>query len=470
MKVLLIDDETSLLKLIQMSLQNSDTTITTAETAKRGLELFLQETFDIAVCDIGLPDLDGLEVLKKLKNSRPEIPVVMITAHGSISSALQAMKTGAYDYVQKPFEPEELKIVLERALHEKKMSSDLQRLRQEVKSQYDFSNIIGNSAAIKAVFDRIRKAADTKSTILILGESGTGKELLAKAIHYNSSRKDKPLVVIDCGAIPENLLESELFGHLKGAFTGADRAKKGLFEEADGGSIFLDEIGEMPIELQSKLLRVLQESTIRRVGDTKPIEVDVRIIAATNRNLEEEVKNGKFRQDLFYRLNVVPLSSPSLRDRRDDIPLLANFFLKKYSKDYQRAVKSIEPQVMDRFQSFDWPGNVRQLENLIEQMVVMAEGESLTMENLPPPLSSGTPVEPATLPADSWDLKAAIAKLTAYTEECMIRKALQQTNKNKTKAAELLKISRRALIYKVQEYKIEQLSDSELQAAENDPS
>jgi len=468
-KVLLIDDESSLLKLIQMSLQNPTTTITTAETAKRGLELFLQETYDVAVCDIGLPDLDGLEVLKKMKASLPEIPVVMITAHGSISSALQAMRTGAYDYIQKPFEPEELKIVLERALNEKKMSTDLQRLRQEVKSQYDFSNIIGNSPAIKAVFERIRKAADTKSTILILGESGTGKELLAKAIHFNSSRRDGPFVVIDCGAIPENLLESELFGHLKGAFTGADRTKKGLFEEAHGGSVFLDEIGEMPTELQSKLLRVLQESTIRRVGDAKPIEIDVRIIAATNRNLELEVKEGKFRQDLYYRLNVIPLNSPSLRERREDIPLLANFFLKKYSKEYKRDLKAISPQVMDRFRSFDWPGNVRQLENLIEQMVVMAEGENLTVENLPPPLNEGTPVEPATVPTDSWDLKAAIEKVTSYTEECMIRKALQQTNKNKTKAAELLKISRRALIYKVQEYKIEQISETEIQAVENDP-
>ncbi len=469
MKVLLIDDEKSLIRLMELSLKGPGWTLKTAETATSGLETFSQDTFDVAVCDIGLPDLDGLEVLKRMKASHPEIPVVMITAHGSVQTALQAMKAGAYDYIQKPFEPEELKIVLERAHHERRMSADLNRLKKEVTQQYDFSNIIGSSAAIKIVFDRIRKAADTKSTILILGESGTGKELLAKAIHFNSPRKDAPFVVIDCGAIPENLIESELFGHLKGAFTGADRAKKGLFEEADGGTVFLDEIGELPLDLQSKLLRVLQESTIKRVGDTKPLQIDVRVIAATNRDLEAESKAGKFRQDLYYRLNVVPLHSPALRERREDIPLLANYFLKKYTKDYKRNVSSIEPRVMERFMGFAWPGNVRQLENLIEQMVVMADGESLRLDQLPPPLSQGAPVEPSIVPTDSWDLKAAIAKLTSYTEECMIRKALEHTSSNKTKAAELLGISRRALIYKVQEYKIEKLSDSDLKAAENDP-
>lgn len=470
MKVLIIDDEVSLLKLLHLGLKSSDLEVSTVETAQRGLELFQSETFDVVVSDIGLPDLDGIEVLKRLKALQPEVPVIMITAHGTVASALKAMKSGAYDYIPKPFEPEELRLVIDRAMQTKRMSSDLVRLQQEVGSKYDFSNIIGTSAAIKNVFERIKKAADTKSTILILGESGTGKELLAKSIHFNSSRKNGPFVVIDCSAIPENLIESELFGHTKGAFTGADRAKKGLFEEADGGSVFLDEIGELPLEMQAKLLRVLQESTLKRVGDTKPISIDVRVIAATNRNLEEEVKAGRFRQDLFYRLNVVPLHAPALRERRDDIPLLVQHFLKKFAAASKRNTLSLDPQVMDRLRSFEWPGNVRQLENLIEQMAVMAEGDKITLKDLPPPLSEGSPLEPPMIPTDSWDLKRAIEQLTAYTEECMIRKALQHTNNNKTKASELLGISRRSLIYKVQDYKIEKVDEADLRAVENDPS
>lgn len=455
MKVLIIDDETSLLKLLQLSLSDEQTSITTAETGTKGIELFQSDLYDAVLCDIGLPDMNGLDVLAKLTAIRSDVPIIMITAHGSISSALTAMKEGAYDYIQKPFEPEEIKIVIERGIREKNLRDENTRLKHEVSGQYDFSNIIGSSTAMKNLFQRMKKAADTKSTILILGESGTGKELLAKAMHFNSSRKNGPFVVVDCGAIPANLLESELFGHVKGAFTGADRPKKGLCEEANGGTLFLDEIGELPLELQSKLLRVLQESTIRRVGDTKPLSIDVRFVAATNRNLEAEVKKGTFRQDLFYRLNVVPLQAPALRDRRDDIPILTQHFLKKYAKDYQRKITSIDPNVMNKFMSFDWPGNVRQLENLIEQMVVMTEGNSLSLDTLPAPLSGAPSVTPAPMPTDDWDLKKALSQIQAYTEECMIRKALAHTKNNKTKAAELLGLSRRALIYKAQEYKIE---------------
>jgi len=456
-KILIIDDETSLLKLLKLSLPENRFQVTTRETAQAGLDTARTDIFDAIICDIGLPDKDGLQVLTELRQMHPNTPVIMITAHGSIQSALTAMKNGAYDYIQKPFEPEEIQIVIERAVEDRKLRENFSRLKQEVSQQYDFSNIIGNSCAMKSVFQRIKKAADTKSTILILGESGTGKELLAKAIHFNSSRRDQPFVVVDCSAIPANLLESELFGHLKGAFTGADRAKKGLFEEADKGTVFLDEIGELPLELQSKLLRVLQESTIRRVGDTKAITIDTRFIAATNRNLDEEVKNGKFRQDLFYRLNVVPLQAPALRDRKDDIPLLANHFMKKFAREYARKIMNIDPHVMNKFLSFEWPGNVRQLENLIEQMVVMTDGEILSVSTLPPPLSShgGATIEPPSLNPDGWDLKKAIDQVQSYTEECMIRKALNHTKNNKTKAAELLGLSRRALIYKVQEYKIE---------------
>jgi DNA-binding NtrC family response regulator len=469
MKVLVIDDEVSLLKLLQLSLK-SDFDLSVAETGRAGTELFSQDTFDCVVCDVGLPDQNGIEVLKQIRNLNSELPIIMITAHGTISSALSAMKAGAYDYIQKPFEPEELKIVIERAIHERNLSSNLARLQREVSEKYDFSKIIGQSQSMRTLFDRVRKAADTKSTILILGESGTGKELIAKSIHFNSSRSEAPFIVIDCSAIPHNLLESELFGHARGAFTGADRAKKGLFEEAHHGTVFLDEIGELPLDLQAKLLRVLQESTIRRVGENQSIDIDIRVIAATNRNLEEEAKAGRFRQDLFYRLNVVPISAPPLRQRSDDIPLLANHFIKKFSKEYSRQVQRISPSVIARFQSFEWPGNVRQLENLIEQMVVMSNSEILEMQDLPPPLSEGVPSEPAVIPQSLWDLKSAIQKITHYTEECLIKKALQHTGYNKTKAAELLGISRRALIYKAQEYRIEKVTPQEIEGNEDDPS
>ena len=469
MKILVIDDESSLLKLLQLSLK-SDFDIRVAENATSGLAAFEQDTFDCIVCDVGLPDLNGIEVLKKIHTQNPELPVIMITAHGTVSSALSAMKAGAYDYIQKPFEPEELKIVINRAAHERQLSSKVARLQREVFDKYDFSKIIGQAPSMKTLFSRIGKAADTKSTILISGESGTGKELIAKSIHFNSSRKEAPFIVIDCSAIPANLLESELFGHARGAFTGADRAKKGLFEEAHHGTVFLDEIGELPLELQSKLLRVLQESTIRRVGETQAIDIDIRVIAATNRNLENEVKSGRFRQDLFYRLNVIPISAPPLRERKEDIVVLANHFLKRFAKDYSREPKRLSPTVIDRIQSFEWPGNVRQLENLIEQMVVMSESETIDVKDLPPPLADGIPAEPPALPANSWDLKTALQKVTQYTEECLIRKALQHTQNNKTKASDLLGISRRALIYKVQEYRIEKVPPQELEGSEDDPS
>lgn len=454
MKILVIDDEESLLKLLKLSLKNDETSVGTALTGEAGVASFQKENYDIVLCDIGLPDVDGIEVLRRLKEFKPETPVIMITAHGSINSALAAMKLGAYDYIQKPFEPEEIQLVIKRAAREKQLESENERLRKEVSHKFDFSNIIGSSTSLKSMLQRLQKAIDTKSTILLLGESGTGKELLAKAVHYNSPRKAEPLVVVDCTSIPANLLESELFGHAKGAFTGADRMKVGLCEEAHKGSLFLDEIGELPLELQSKLLRLIQENTIRRVGDTKSIAIDVRIIAATHRNLEEEVKAGRFRQDLFYRLNVVPIHIPSLRERREDIPLLANFFLRQFAKTHQRMAKSFHPDVLNKFATMEWPGNIRQLENLVEQLVIMSEGAVITPDLLPPidgaTISSGpTPEE------DSWDLKKAIARVTSYTEEFMIRKALTQTENNKTKAAELLGLSRRALIYKVQEYRIE---------------
>jgi len=463
MKALVIDDEKSLLKLLELGLKEASYEVVTAETGKKGLELFQTSTPDAIVCDLGLPDLDGIEVLKRIRQLNSDVPVVMITAHGSVQTAISAMKLGAYDYVEKPFEVEELQIVLERAVREHQLAKDYERLRTQVESDYDFGNIIGSAPSMKNLFDRVRKAADTKSTILINGESGTGKELVARAIHFNSGRKKKPLVIVDCGSIPANLIESELFGHAKGAFTGADTMKKGLCEEANQGTLFLDEIGELPLELQAKLLRFLQESTIRRVGETQPITVDVRVIAATNRNLEEEVKQKRFRQDLYYRLNVVPLVAPPLRDRKEDIPHLSQHFLKKFSKAYSRPIEKIDPLVMQRLSQYAWPGNVRQLENVMEQMVVMTEGNILRIDALPPPLSEAQEINTPAVPETEWDLKKALHRVQSYTEEFMIRRALEKTENNKTKAAELLGISRRALIYKVQDYKIEEVAPSELQ-------
>jgi len=460
MKLLIIDDEENLLKLLKINLKRDGREIETAKTAGEGIRKYRDDLFDVVLCDIGLPDKDGIEVLKNLKEIKSQTPVIMITAHGSVDTAITAMKNGAYDYIQKPFEAEEIEFVIERALRETRLLEDYSRLRTEVSSKYNFSNILGSSSAMKKLFERMRKAAETKTSVLITGESGTGKELIAKAIHFNSPRRSKAFVVVDCASIPVNLVESELFGHVKGAFTGADTAKKGLCEEANHGTLFLDEIGELPLELQAKLLRLLQEGTIRRVGDVKPIQLDLRIVSATNRDLEEESKNNRFRQDLYYRLNVVPLVSPALRERSGDIPLLAQYFLKKYSQEYKRKTQDISPAVMNRLISFEWPGNVRQLENVIEQMVVMSEGRSLELDTLPPPLSNSDSIQTPSLSETEWDLKSALSKVQSYTEEYMIRRALERTEHNKTKAAELLGISRRSLISKTQDYKIDEKAAS----------
>lgn len=460
MKVLIIDDEPSLLRLLEISLKKAGYESTTASTAATGLQAFQSDVYDAVLCDIGLGSENGLEVLANIKAKQSELPVIMITAHGSVETAIKAMKLGAYDYVQKPFEPEEIHFVLERAIREHSLQSDLQRLRQHIEREFDFSNLIGRSPAMKALFTQIRKAAETNATVMISGESGTGKELIAKAIHFNSSRKTKAFVVVDCGSIPSNLLESELFGHAKGAFTGADQMKRGLCEEAHHGSLFLDEIGEMPLELQNKLLRLLQESTIRRIGDTKEIHLNLRVIAATNRNLEEEVQNKHFREDLFYRLNVISLEAPALRNRKEDIPLLSMHFLQKMCADHSKKIQGFRPECLKIFHEYHWPGNVRQLENVIEQAVVMSDGEWIEPEHLPKNLPQKiSELDSIGAIDDDLNLKASLDRVQSLTEIKLIRKALEKTGFNKTKAAQLLGISRRSLIYKTQIYKIQE-SDS----------
>lgn len=460
MKVLIIDDEPSLLRLLEISLKKAGYESTTANSAATGLQAFQSDVYDAVLCDIGLGSENGLDVLASIKTKHTELPVIMITAHGSVETAIKAMKLGAYDYVQKPFEPEEIHFVLERAIREHSLQSDLQRLRQHVEKEFDFSNLIGRSPAMKTLFTQIRKAAETNATVMISGESGTGKELIAKAIHFNSIRKNKGFVVVDCGSIPTNLLESELFGHAKGAFTGADQMKRGLCEEAHLGSLFLDEIGEMPLELQTKLLRLLQESTIRRIGDTKEIHLNLRVIAATNRKLEEEVQNKHFREDLFYRLNVISLEAPALRDRKEDIPLLSKHFLQKMCADHSKKIQGFRPECLKIFHEYHWPGNVRQLENVIEQAVVMSDGEWIEPEHLPKNLpQKASELDSIGAIDDDLNLKASLDRVQSLTEIKLIRKALEKTGFNKTKAAQLLGISRRSLIYKTQIYKIQE-SDS----------
>ncbi|TVQ77381.1 MAG: sigma-54-dependent Fis family transcriptional regulator [Bradymonadales bacterium] len=452
MKILVIEDEVAFARLLKSSLEKENREIECVESIASAKALQDQVDFDLVICDISLPDGNGIQHLETRKRESDSAVFIMMTAHGSVDSALQAMKLGAYDYLQKPFEPEELEIVIERAFRERQLESRYLQLKQEVQSEYDFSQILGKSEPMQALFRKMRKAAETKSTVLIHGESGTGKELIARAIHYNSPRRDQSFVIVDCGSIPANLIESELFGHAKGAFTGAHQHRQGLAEEAHLGSLFLDEIGELPLEMQTKLLRFLQESTLRRVGETKAREVDVRIVAATNRDCGEEVKAKRFREDLFYRLNVIPLTAPSLRERQEDIPLLAQHFVSKFCKERKAGPHRLSPGVIQKLMSYSWPGNVRQLENVIEQMLVMADQEIIDEAMLPHPLADNPEGPEITFDPSEWDLKKALSKIHAYTEKYMIRRALQETNNNKTKAAQLLKISRRSLIYKAQEY------------------
>jgi len=374
--------------------------------------------------------------------------VIMMSAYGAIDTAIECMKLGAYDYISKPFKADEILLTLKKAEEREKLRRENIRLKEAVQNEYDFKNIIAESRQMLDIFGLVRKVADYNTTVLITGESGTGKELIARAIHYNGSRKDKSFIAVNCGAIPAQLLESELFGHVKGAFTDAVRDKNGLFEEADGGTIFLDEIGELPRELQVKLLRVIQEGELRRVGDSKSRKIDVRIIAATARDLTEEIKKGNFREDLFYRLNVVPIKIPPLRERQDDIPLLLKFFLGKYAKKFGKTINGIHEQAMSRLLNYPWPGNVRELENVIERAVILADADMIKSENLP--FLQAQPSAFSLQPSANTGL--SIKKAEESIEKELIKKALEMTRGNKTKAAELLEISHRALLYKIKEY------------------
>ena len=377
-KILVVDDDRNLLELIKMRLESSNYEVTTALVEEDAVEAVKRQVFDLSIVDLQLDQKNGISLMEELHLILPEMPVIILTAYGSIESAVEAMKKGAYSYLTKPFVPQDLLIQIERALENRRLISEIKRLKGLLEEKYDFLNIVAKSEKIQKVLEVVSKIAKTESTVYIHGESGTGKELIAKSIHLASDRKDKPFVAINCAALPETLLESELFGHEKGAFTGAVRNKKGLFAQAHEGTIFLDEIGDMPLSTQAKLLRFLQERKFYPVGSEKPSDVDVRVIVATNKDLEDQTKQGLFREDLFYRIHVIPVFLPPLRDRKEDIPSLVEHFLKKFSQKMKKEVKGLTPEAMQRLMLHDWPGNVRELENTIEYAVAMTHQDVIT--------------------------------------------------------------------------------------------
>ena len=450
-RVLIVDDEESFRHMLSVILIKEGYEVDTSSNGEEGLQKASASPFDQILCDIRMPRMDGLVFLKEIKKTGAETTVIMMSAYGTVDTAIEAMKLGAYDYISKPFKPDEIILTLRKSEEREQLRRENQLLRKEVGKEYSFENIVSKNEKMQKMFDVIKKVSQYKSTVLITGESGTGKELVARALHYNSDRSQNPFIAVNCGAIPENLLESELFGHAKGAFTDAIRTKKGLFEEADGGTLFLDEIGELPGQLQVKLLRVLQEGEIRRIGESKPIQIDVRIVAATVKDLSKEVNEGHFREDLFYRLNVLPIHIPPLRERKEDIPLLIQHFIGKYNQTMNKNVADVDHNAMDTLMNYKWYGNVRELENTIERAIVLSEKNNIELENLPIEIQNfKEEFQLEVLSEEEYSIKKASKSL----EVNLIKKALRRTKGNHTHAARLLEISHRALLYKIKEYGI----------------
>ena len=454
-KILIVDDERSMRDVLSIMLKRAGYDVTVAGDGEEGIAQLDKEIFDLVITDLKMPKKGGLEVLKAVKKASPETVVLMITAFASTESAVEAMKSGAYDYLTKPFQVDEVQLIIRNALEKRRLSAENILLKREIASQASLSQIIGKSEPMQKVFEVIKKVADTKSNVLICGESGTGKELVARAIHYNSSRSRMPFVTVNCSALPEPLLESELFGHMKGSFTGAVSNKAGLFEVASGGSIFLDEIGETTPATQVKLLRVIQEREFRRVGGTRDVKVDVRIIAASNRDLEKAVAEGAFREDLYYRLDVIPIQLPPLRMRTGDIPVLVEHFLEKFSTANGKAVPTVAPEAMRLLLEHEWKGNVRELENLIERVVAFAAGSAITEEDIGAWLHRAVaqpamPGHPTELPPDGLDLEEMINTI----EKDLLLKALERAKWVKKKAARLLHLNTRSFRYRLEKYAI----------------
>ena len=444
--ILIIDDDTSLRRVLEYNLQEAGYSVAAAASGEEGLRLFAEVQPFLVISDMKMPGMDGMQVLKSVKERSPETPVIMITAFGSVDMAVEAMKAGAYDYITKPFNRDELRLTVAKALQFSSLFQENRQLKSQLADRADFSAIIGSSAAMEKLFQVVAKVADTEASVLITGESGTGKELVARSIHSRSSRKSGPFVAINCAAIPHDLLESELFGHMKGAFTGAVRDKTGKFSLADGGTLFLDEVGDLPPLLQPKLLRALQERVIEPVGGTKEHKLDVRVVAATNLDMEKAISDGAFREDLYYRLAVIPLHLPPLRQRRDDIPLLLRHFCGRHGAETVQFDKAALAVLV----SYPWPGNVRELENLVERLLIMRNGDTITAEDLPEKVlhnqrlvSAGTVVN---LPPEGYPLE--------QLEREVVVQALERNNWNQTAAARFLRIPRHTLIYRMEKYAI----------------
>ena len=445
--ILIVEDNLGMRNVLEKTLKMKGYDVFSVGTAEDAINLFSSYIFDLVITDLKLPKADGIEALKKAKKASPSTIVIIMTAYGTIENAIEAMKLGAYDYILKPFTLEEIEIKVEKALSQQRIADENVMLKEEIKSR--FGRIIGNSQKIQKVYKFITKVADRQTPVLILGESGTGKELVAREIHESSNRRNFPFVAVNCAALAEGVLESELFGHEKGAFTGAHAQKKGRFEIADKGTLFLDEIGDLPLNTQEKLLRFLQEKSFERVGGTTTLKVDVRIIAATNKDLKEAIKNKTFREDLFYRLNVITMTLPPLRERREDIPELIDYFWSRYTKELHKDM-AISPEVKDILVSYEWPGNIRELENAIERIIVLSEGKTVSIDDLPIEMR---PKE-SSLYSEALTDDIGFTERIEHFEKEIIRQALEECNYNQIKTAEKLRINRGTLQYKIKKYNL----------------
>jgi len=446
-KVLIIDDEEAIQDSCNQVLKREGYSVRGATNGAEGLQHFKQETFHVVLLDLRLPGIGGMEILKLIKEENPETPVIIITGFASIESAVEAIKLGAFDYLAKPFSPEELRVIVKKAVKSRDIYFENLSLRKALEDKTQFDMVVGSGAAMERVLDIVRRVSTTDSTVLLTGESGTGKEILAREIHKHSPRSKFPFVVVDCGALVETLFESELFGHVKGSFTGAFETKHGRFEVANGGTIFLDEISNISMNIQAKLLRVIQEREVTRIGSTKPIKVDIRILAATNENLADCVRQGKFRDDLFYRLSVVPIHLPLLRDRKEDIPLLVDHFLNKYNRKAKKKINKISPSVIKALQQYDWPGNIRELENTIERAVVLAPGEEIRLDDL---MYHGITTSYSMFSSGTGEHHTL-----DEIEKEYIQTVLQAHHQNRSHTAKVLGIDRKTLLSKIKKYNLD---------------
>jgi two-component system response regulator HydG len=447
-KIFVVDDEVSLRRMLVTILTAEGYIVEQAADGKIAVDAVEKGFYDLILMDIRMQEMGGIQALNRIREISPGIPVIIMTAYASVDTAVEAMKSGAFDYITKPLDNEELIILVKRALRHNQLEKENLYLKEQLKERYDFSHIIGNSRVMREMFKTLTYVAPTDATVLIAGESGTGKELVADAIHQNSPRKERPMIKVNCAALPENLLESELFGHERGAFTGANHKRQGRFQAANQSSLFLDEIGEMTPTTQAKILRALQEGEIEPLGGGLTVKVDVRVIAATNKNLEEEILKKRFREDLYYRLNVVKIEVPPLKDRKEDLPLLADFFLKRYVKKNRKLIKGFTPHALDIMMRYFWPGNVRELENLVERSVIMARGDMITPEEFPDTMVKN-------LPDEAVDhIKLGPGRSLKEVEKEMILRTLEETGGNRTRAAKILGISRRTLQLKLKDYGI----------------